>query len=120
MNRRHFTKILTAAGFFSLALRSFAGNSMLKTSTTDTKKLLSSAIAGITVPDSKYVNVALDEAKECSAPYLFNHAARTFYFGALLGRFQKMSFDLEMLFIACILHDLGFHRTTHGRAAIRD
>jgi len=32
---------------------------------------------------------------------------RTYLFGALVGRSQKMDFDMELLYLACILHDIG-------------
>ena len=44
-------------------------------------------------------------ARETSPPFLFNHSMRTYLFGALLGK--DLAFDHELLFLACILHDLG-------------
>jgi hypothetical protein len=50
---------------------------------------------------------ATELAQECYEPYLFNHAMRTYLFGALVGRSAKMDFDVELLYLACILHDIG-------------
>jgi hypothetical protein len=38
---------------------------------------------------------------------LFHHAVRTFLFASLSGRARKQKFDEEVLYLACILHDLG-------------
>src|SRR5207245_8807931 len=46
-------------------------------------------------------------AQEASPPFLFNHAARTFLFGALTGKASGLKVDHELLYIACILHDIG-------------
>jgi hypothetical protein len=72
-----------------------------------TEKTFPKTIAGITAPDSRFVQIAIEEACDCLEPFLFNHSARTFYLGALLGDAQKLQADLEILFIACMLHDLG-------------
>ena len=40
-------------------------------------------------------------------PFLFKYAMRTYLFGALVGRALKQTFDDELLFLACIMHDLG-------------
>ncbi|HLJ17935.1 MAG TPA: hypothetical protein VKV15_25790 [Bryobacteraceae bacterium] len=66
-----------------------------------------SEVAGIRIVDSKYTKMALEELRDCSAPYLVNHAMRTFFFGALIGRQKRVTFDGEIFFLACALHDLG-------------
>ena len=63
--------------------------------------------AGIALPDSKMVRLATELARDTSPPYLFNHAARTFLFGSLIGNASNLEFDSEILYLACILHDLG-------------
>jgi hypothetical protein len=45
--------------------------------------------------------------RDVSPPYLFNHAMRTFLFGALIGRARGQTWDAEVLYLACVLHDLG-------------
>jgi hypothetical protein len=71
-------------------------------------------LAGIHVPESKFTRLALDALRDCSPPFLVNHAMRTFFFGALFGRVQKFSFDSELLFVACALHDLGLTSKYQG------
>jgi len=64
-------------------------------------------VAGIAFVDSKIATEATKLAQEASPPFLFNHAARTFLFGALTGKASGLKVDHELLYIACILHDIG-------------
>jgi len=64
-------------------------------------------LAGVRVADSKYTRIAMEALLDTSPGFLVNHAMRTFYFGALIGRHEKMQCDMELLFLACALHDLG-------------
>src|SRR5260370_12206691 len=64
-------------------------------------------VAGIALVDSKMARLATELARDTSPEYLFNHAARTFLFGALIGNASNLKFDSEILYLACILHDLG-------------
>ena len=64
-------------------------------------------VAGIRLPDSKFPKIAVEALLDNSPAYLVNHALRTFYFGALIGRQTKTTCDMELLFLACALHDLG-------------
>ena len=66
-----------------------------------------SSVAGVALPDSKIARQATDLARTVSPPYLFNHCVRTFLWGSLAGRAMGKNFDEEMLYLACILHDLG-------------
>jgi HD domain len=68
---------------------------------------LPSAVADIRLVDSKIANAATQLSREVSPPYLFNHAIRTFIFGSLIGKKLKQKFDEEILYLGCILHDLG-------------
>jgi hypothetical protein len=75
---------------------------------------LPSEVAGIRVVDSKIARTATDLSRSFSPPYLFNHAARTFLFGSLIGRALGQTFDEELLYLACILHDLGLTERFEG------
>jgi hypothetical protein len=68
---------------------------------------LPSSVAGVRIIDSKIAKDATELSRSVSPPYLFNHAMRTYLFGSLVGKVLGASFDEEMLFLACILHDLG-------------
>jgi hypothetical protein len=68
---------------------------------------LPKVVAGIAIVDSKIAMEATKLAQEASPPFLFSHAARTFLFGALTGKASGLKVDDELLYIACILHDIG-------------
>jgi hypothetical protein len=64
-------------------------------------------VAGLKVPDGDVALEAAALAQEACEPSLFNHCARTYFFAGLLAAKQKLKVDLEVLFLASILHDLG-------------
>jgi hypothetical protein len=64
-------------------------------------------LAGIKFVDTRYTSLAIRTLASTSPGFLVNHAARTFYFGALIGNARGLAFDHELLFLACALHDLG-------------
>src|SRR6516164_506 len=66
-----------------------------------------SAVAGVRLVDSTIARTATQLSREVSPPYLFNHAVRTFLFGSLIAQRLRQKFDKEVLYLACILHDLG-------------
>ena len=65
------------------------------------------ALAGIKVVDTPLVRDAMELARESSAPYLFNHAMRSWLFAALIAEGAKPTPDPELLAVSAILHDLG-------------
>lgn len=76
--------------------------------------LLPSIVAGIRFVDSKIAKMATELSRTASPPYLFNHALRTFLFGSLVGRTLGQKPDEELLYLACILHDLGLTKEFQG------
>jgi len=68
---------------------------------------LPSEVAGIRLVDSRIARTATELSRSVSPPYLFNHAVRTFLFASLIGRALGQKFDEEVLYLACLLHDLG-------------
>ncbi|HLX82874.1 MAG TPA: HD domain-containing protein [Terriglobales bacterium] len=78
---------------------------------------LPAAVAGIRLVDSKVARMATELSRDVSPAYLFNHAVRTFLLGALVGRAAGQSFDEELLYLACILHDLGLTERFGGDRA---
>jgi len=75
---------------------------------------LPSEVAGIRLVDSKIARDATDLSRSVSPHYLFNHAVRTFLFAYLIGRARGWNFDKEVLYLACILHDLGLTERFEG------
>jgi hypothetical protein len=69
---------------------------------------------GIALPQTEFAQLALATVQDVSAPYLVHHCMRTFFFGCLLGRGQKLEFDREIFFVACALHDLGLTQAHRG------
>jgi hypothetical protein len=109
-DRRKFVQTLTAAliGLIGNGSTTSRQNSQRRTKrarkpTTQGPK----TVAGIALVDSKMARLATELARDTSPEYLFNHAVRTFLFGALIGNASNLKFDSEILYLACILHDLG-------------
>lgn len=68
---------------------------------------LATAVAGVRLLDSEIAKRATELARTASPAYLFNHAVRTFLFGSLIGRALGLKFDDELLYLSCVMHDLG-------------
>ncbi len=68
---------------------------------------LPSIVAGVRLVDSEIAMRATELSRNVSPPYLFNHSVRTYLFASLTGRARGQKFDEEVLYLACILHDLG-------------
>jgi HD domain len=111
MNRREFTRTATALAIGArLTNESFA----MDTGPRSKRESLPPLVAGISLVDSDIARAATELSREASPRYLFNHAMRTFLFGSLIGRAQGQKFDPEVLYLACILHDLGLTERFEG------
>jgi HD domain-containing protein len=64
-------------------------------------------LAGVWVPDSPVISLAIEYAREHSEPYLFNHVMRSWLFAQALAQQGRVEHDSEVLAIATLLHDLG-------------
>ncbi len=64
-------------------------------------------IDDIKVPDTQIVRQATELVESCSPDFLVNHCFRSYFFGVAVGRHLKLRPDLELLFLSCIMHDLG-------------
>lgn len=71
-------------------------------------------VAGVRIPDSALADKATEFARQHYEPPLFNHAMRTFLFGLLLGKATALNFDVELLYLASLLHDLGLTASFRG------
>jgi len=74
-----------------------------------------STVAGVRLIDSDVAKKATELSRSVSPPYLFNHAVRTYIFGALVGKALNLKFDEEVLYLASILHDLGLTERFEGK-----
>jgi hypothetical protein len=68
----------------------------------------------VRIVDSEIARSATELARSVSPAYLFNHAMRTYLFGVLIGRAAELKFDEEILYLACVLHDLGLTKSFEG------
>jgi hypothetical protein len=57
-------------------------------------------------PDSAIAMEALSICRESSAPFLFHHCLRSYFWARLLDE-NNQAFDDEALFVALMLHDMG-------------
>lgn len=71
-------------------------------------------IAGVSVPDSTVVSDALEYARQISAPFLFNHAVRSWLFAVRVGSLKQIDCDLEVVSIGTLLHDIGLTSNVTG------
>ena len=67
-------------------------------------------ISGVRLPDSALCAATTEYVRSVSDPFLFNHVMRSFVFAELCGRRGGHAYDRELLYVACVLHDLGLTR----------
>lgn len=67
-----------------------------------------------TAPDSALARLADERAREVSTPELYGHCLRTWAFSAMFAARGKVKHDPELLYLACILHDLGLTSAHDG------
>jgi hypothetical protein len=74
-------------------------------------------LAAVRAPDSALAKSAEQACGEIASEAIVNHSHRSFWFGAALGAADGVRYDPELLYVACMLHDLGLdpaHRPTDG------
>lgn len=74
----------------------------------------SRVLAGVSVPDTPLVRRAMEYARDCSEPYLFNHAMRSWLFAVRLAEQNGQAYDAEVLAVSALLHDLGLTEAVTG------
>jgi HD domain len=70
-------------------------------------------------PDSALARVAQERAQELSTPGLYAHCERTWLFATLFAQRDRVAHDQELLYLTCILHDIGLtdpHNHTEAAA----
>ncbi len=68
---------------------------------------MSSAIAGIKIPDSKMVRDLTQLIRDTESDLLFHHSTRVYLFGALTGLRKGLTYDPELLYVGAMFHDIG-------------
>ena len=74
-------------------------------------------IDDIRIPDSTIAKQATELVQSCSPQFLVNHSIRTYCFGVAIARHLKLKADMEVFYLASIMHDLGLvdpHDRTEG------
>jgi hypothetical protein len=110
ITRREFGHAVAAGTVASLGTStraSEAGPRPTQAAANDRSSTLVRTVAGVRLIDSKLARAATELCRDVSPPYLVNHAVRTFLFGALIGKTKRQTWDAELLYLACVLHDLG-------------
>jgi hypothetical protein len=59
------------------------------------------------IPDSAVAKEAEELCREASSQLLVNHCLRTYVWGMILGKSDRLSPDPELLYVASMLHDLA-------------
>ena len=65
------------------------------------------AIAGIIVPDSALARAATQLVRDIEDDLLFHHSRRVFFWGALTGERKSLKYDVELLYLGAMFHDMG-------------
>jgi hypothetical protein len=113
LNRREFVTRASRLAFGAAAFQSNRlprisfGGERSAASAQEGAEALPRKVAGVPIVDSTIARDATLLCRTESPRYLFNHAVRTYLFGSLIGRSLALKFDAEVLYLACILHDLG-------------
>jgi len=71
----------------------------------------------IKIPDTALAKQATELVESCSPDFLFNHSIRSYFFGACIAKHLKLKADMEVMYLAAIMHDLGLvapHNKTEG------
>ena len=66
----------------------------------------SSAIVGVSIPDSKLAQEITELVRDTETALLFNHSSRVYYWGALTGKRRGLRFDPELLYAGAMFHDM--------------
>jgi hypothetical protein len=78
----------------------------------------STAIVGVSIPDSKLGQEITELVRDTETALLFNHSSRVYYWGALTGKRRGLRFDPELLYAGAMFHDMGLtpkHASAHER-----
>jgi hypothetical protein len=67
----------------------------------------SSAVVGVTIPDSRLAREITELVRDTETPLLFHHSSRVYYWGALTGKRRGLRLDPELLYAGAMFHDMG-------------
>jgi hypothetical protein len=64
-------------------------------------------LLSLRMPDTQGAREAMQWCEQVTSSSLFNHALRTYVWGALLAQQDRIRYESELLFMAALLHDVG-------------
>jgi len=71
------------------------------------------------LPDSPVARHAVEYVRSCESEPIANHSIRSYLFAALIADHEGLTagtdFDTDLLFCACVLHDLGTSPSAPGK-----
>jgi hypothetical protein len=65
-------------------------------------------------PDTALAKEAEQRVRELSKPPLYGHCLRTWAFAAMFAQRDRVDHDEELLYLACVLHDIGLTEAHDG------
>ena len=67
------------------------------------------------LPDGPVAAEAVEYVRSLESEPVANHSVRSYLFAVLLAEHEDVDVDTELLFYACIMHDLGTSRSAPGK-----
>lgn len=64
-------------------------------------------LADIAVPTTDAARLADEVARQFASEALYGHSVRSYYWGAAHAATHEIAYDVELLYVAALLHDLG-------------
>ncbi|MDR3613273.1 MAG: HD domain-containing protein [Candidatus Obscuribacterales bacterium] len=74
------------------------------------------AFNNFVLPKSQLATEINTLVQECSPAYLYNHCMRTYLFAQALAIKDDLTYDNELLFAGCLMHDLGITERFRGKS----
>jgi len=70
-------------------------------------------IFGVKIPDSRIAREITQLIRDTESDLLFHHSTRVYFWGALTGKRNGLTFDPELLYAAAMFHDIGITHAYH-------
>lgn len=80
---------------------------LLKRLGLESSRIPRAAWRGLELPKSALADSSVALCRAVSAEFLVGHCFRSYAWASLLAQRDDLRFDAELLFVACMLHDLG-------------
>lgn len=104
LRRNERMRLLAQAMLLRLAAISARGLHRIGISRAEAERI---DLDSIRLPDTRAARDALELCTQALPTFLLNHCVRTYLWGALLARRDKLLYDEELFYVASLLHDLG-------------